>query len=258
MLTLEHLNLDRGGRRVLEDIYATAAVGQLTALLGPNGAGKSSLLSVAAGELKPSAGSCTFADLSIPDTPPQVLARRRAMLPQQSPLDFDFTVLDIARMGATPFPEIPSAELDNLCTSILHLTDALPVAQRRYPTLSGGERQRVQIARVLVQACAAAALGPALLLLDEPTASLDPRHQHLLLAGLHELCRSVPLAIVASVHDINLALDYADAAWLMNQGKLVAAGPPATTLTADLLSQVFQLPVRMVEQHATFTLPHRS
>jgi len=257
MLTLQNLNLDRGGRRVLEGINASAAIGQLTALLGPNGAGKSSLLAVAAGELKPTAGSCTFLDLSIPDTPPQVLARRRAMLPQQSPLDFDFTVLDVARMGATPFPEIPGTELDNLCTSILHLTDALPVAERRYPTLSGGERQRAQIARVLVQACAAAALGPSLLLLDEPAASLDPRHQHLLLAGLRELCRSVPLAIVASVHDINLALDYADTAWLLNEGRLVVAGPPTATLTADILSQVFQLPVRMIEQHAAFTLPHR-
>jgi len=94
-----------------------------------------------------------------------------------------------------------------------------------------------------------------LLLLDEPAASLDPRHQHLLLAGLRELCRSVPLAIVASVHDINLALDYADTAWLLNEGRLVVAGPPAATLTADILSQVFQLPVRMIEHHAAFNLP---
>ena len=255
MLSLTQLSLDRDGRRVLHQLTATAAVGRLTALLGPNGAGKSSLLAVAAGELAPDEGECEFDELPLARTHASTLARRRALLPQSSPLDFDFAVREVARLGGTPFPDIPAGELDGLIDSVLRLTDCEPLSSRRYLSLSGGEKQRVQLARVLVQACAAAAQGPALLLLDEPTASLDPRHQHMLLAGLHELARKLPLAVIASLHDVNLALAYADHAWLLLQGRMVAAGPPRDALTPERLTQVFQLPVRRVEDQLVFGLP---
>ncbi|HEY9103173.1 heme ABC transporter ATP-binding protein [Chitinimonas sp.] len=255
MLTLNQLSLDRDDRRVLHQLTVSAASGRLTALLGPNGAGKSSLLSVAAGELAPSEGSCEFDELPLARTHASTLARRRALLPQSSGLDFDFTVREVARLGGTPFPDIPAAELDGLIDSVLRLTDSEALTARRYLALSGGEKQRVQLARVLVQACAAAAQGPALLLLDEPTASLDPRHQHMLLAGLHELARKLPLTVVASLHDVNLALNYADEAWLLQEGRLIAAGPPREALTAERLTQVFQLPVRRVEDQLFFGLP---
>ena len=177
------------------------------------------------------------------------------MLPQQSALDFDFSVREVVMLGTSPFPEIPAAEINGLCDSVLRLTDALQLADRRYPALSGGERQRAQLARVIVQACAAAALAPALLLLDEPTASLDPRHQHLLFAGLRVLCRSIPLAIVASVHDVNLALAYADSAWLLDRGLLLASGPPQETLTVPRLSSAFGLPAYRLQGYVIFGLP---
>jgi iron complex transport system ATP-binding protein len=255
MLRLQNLSLDRDGKRVLDDISASASAGRLTALLGPNGAGKSSLLAVAAGELAPTAGLAEFDGFPLARSHPATLARRRAMLPQQSQLDFDFSVGEIARLGATPFPEIPPGELDKLVDGVLRLVDAACFQQRRYLALSGGERQRAQLARVLVQVCSAAALGPALLLLDEPTASLDPRHQHFLMAGLRQLCRNIPVAIVASLHDVNLALHYADQAWLLHQGRLVAAGQPDTTLTPDSLSRVFELPTRRIADQIVFGLP---
>jgi iron complex transport system ATP-binding protein len=254
-LYLDQISLDRDGQRVLHGISANAPVGQLTAILGPNGAGKSSLLAVIAGELAPATGKCEFAGLSVHATQPQQLARRRAMLPQLSALEFDFRVRDVALLGASPFPEIASDELDKLCESVLQLCDIMALADRRYPSLSGGEKQRVQLARVLVQACAAATLGPALMLLDEPTASLDPRHQHLLLAGLRQLCRNIPLAVIASLHDVNLAMRYADVIWLLDRGKLVTAGPPAAALSTEILSSTFQLPARNINGYIIFELP---
>ncbi|MDN3575561.1 heme ABC transporter ATP-binding protein [Chitinimonas viridis] len=255
MLILSQLSLERDGRQVLEKVSATAPLGQLTALLGPNGAGKSSLLAVAAGELTPTAGSCEFDGLPLFRTHASTLSRRRALLPQSSTLEFDFSVREVARLGSTPFPDIPVAELEGLIDSVLRLTDADALAERRYVHLSGGERQRVQLARVLVQACAAAAQGPALLLLDEPTASLDPRHQHTLLAGLHELARKLPLAVVASLHDVNLALHYADQAWLLQEGRLITAGPPSQALTPERLTLVFQLPAQAMAGRIWFGLP---
>lgn len=255
MLEIEQLRLERDGRTVLADLSAQARVGQITALLGPNGAGKSSLLSVAAGELAASAGECRFEGMTLAEQSPQTAARCRAMLPQQSPLDFDFLVDEVVALGASPFPEIPVSGLEGLCMSVMRLTDVDLLVGRRYPALSGGERQRVQIARVLVQACAAAALGPALLLLDEPTASLDPRHQHVLLAGLRELCRNVPLAVVASLHDVNHAAAYADHCWLLKAGRLVAAGAPASALTPEILSWTFEIPVHRAGPYFIFSLP---
>ncbi|QNM95848.1 ATP-binding cassette domain-containing protein [Chitinimonas koreensis] len=255
MLTLSQLQLDRDGRRVLDGFSADAPQHRLTVLLGPNGAGKSSLLAVAAGELRPQAGRCSFDGLDLLAADAATLARRRALLPQSSTLEFDFSVREVARLGGTPFPDIPAAELDGLIDSVLRLTDAAALAERRYTSLSGGERQRAQLARVLVQACAAAARGPALLLLDEPTAALDPRHQHTLLAGLHELVRKLALSVVACLHDVNLALHYADQAWLLDGGRLAAAGPPAATLTPERLEQVFQLPARRVGELIAFGLP---
>ncbi|QDQ27813.1 ATP-binding cassette domain-containing protein [Chitinimonas arctica] len=254
MLIFSHVSLIRDGRTVLSGIDATALPHGLIALLGPNGAGKSSLLAVAAGELAPAGGECEFDQLPLARTHANTLARRRALLPQQSSLEFDFSVREVVRLGGTPFPDIPGHELEGLIDSVLQLTDAESLTERRYLNLSGGERQRVQLARVLVQACAAAAQGPALLLLDEPTASLDPRHQHMLLAGLRELARKLPITVLASLHDVNLALTYAEQSWLLYEGRLVAAGKSVDVLTPERLAAVFQLPVRRVEDQLVFGL----
>ncbi|WP_374347964.1 ATP-binding cassette domain-containing protein [Chitinimonas sp.] len=255
MLHFEQTSLIRDGKRVIDGLTVSAFPGYLTTILGPNGAGKSSLLALAAGEISPSSGRVLLHADALSGLPAARLARCRAMLPQQSTLEFDYTVGELVLLGANPFPDIPTREITQLANSVMQLLDAASLVERRYLALSGGEKQRVQLARVLVQACAAAALGPALLLLDEPIASLDPRHQHLLLAGLHQLCRNVPLAIVASLHDVNLALHYADQAWLLNQGKLIAAGPPRQALSVEALSTVFELPVRQLGDQLLFTSP---
>lgn len=246
MLQLEAIHLQRGARHVLHDINAQAKVGSLTVLLGPNGAGKSSLLALAAGELAPSAGTVRIKQHDMRTLRARQLARCRAMLPQSASLDFDFNVGDLALLGAQPFPEITPADLTKLCDSVLALVDASHLVDRAYTSLSGGERQRAQLARVLLQGLAAAATESGLLLLDEPTASLDPRHQHQLLAALQQLAHTLPLAIVASLHDVNLALRYADQVWLIDQGRMVAAGTSVQVLSPALLTQVFGLPAALV------------
>ncbi|WP_269533057.1 ATP-binding cassette domain-containing protein [Chitinimonas sp. BJYL2] len=255
MLTLHDAGLNRDGQPVLQGIHAQAAPGSLTALLGPNGAGKSSLLALLSGELAPDQGACHFGGEPIAGLNANRLARYRAALAQESSLDFDFSVRELARLGGTPFPEIPAAVLESLIDSVLQLVDVTALAPRRYLSLSGGERQRAQLARVLVQACLAASHGPALLLLDEPTASLDPRHQHLLLAGLRELSHKLPLITLVSLHDINLARNYADQAWLLCQGRLVSSGLPGECLNSTTLATVFELPAREVEGQILFGLP---
>lgn len=252
MLILDQISLTLDARQVLQHISATAQVGSMTAVLGPNGAGKSSLLSVIAGERSPNNGCCTFAAKTMTQALPSDLARFRALLPQSSTLVFDFLVRDVVRLGGTPFPEISQRDLEALVDSVLKLTDSHAMQSRRYLHLSGGEKQRVQIARVLLQACAGAASGPTLLLLDEPTASLDPYHQHTLLAGLRELTRKLPLTVVASLHDVNLAIAYADQAWLLSAGQLIAADTPQAALTPARLSSVFQLAVRQLDDQLIF------
>ncbi|PHV09927.1 ATP-binding cassette domain-containing protein [Chitinimonas sp. BJB300] len=255
MLKLTQISLLRDGKTVLDSISASAPLGQLTSLLGLNAAGKSSLLAVAAGELSPSGGEVLFDGLNVSQVPTEQLARRRAMLPQSSTLHFDFSARDIALLGAAPFPEIASNQLPGLINSVLRLCSVYDLADCPYPQLSAGEQRRTQLARVLVQACAAAAQGPAFLLLDEPTACLDPYHQHVLLAGLQQLVRTLPLSVVASLQDVNLALKYSDHAWLLRQGRLVASGPSCETLLPTQLNRVFPLHIRSTADALLFSLP---
>ncbi len=255
MLKLTQISLRRDGKTVLDSISASAPLGQLTSLLGLNAAGKSSLLAVAAGELNPSEGAVSFDGVDLSQIPTEQLARRRAILPQASLLQFDFNVREIALLGAAPFPEIASSQLPGLINSVLRLCDVYELADCFYPHLSAGNQRRTQLARVLVQACASAAQGPAFLLLDEPTAYLDAYHQHLLLAGLQQLVRTLPLSVVASLQDVNLALRYTDNAWLLRQGRLVASGPSRETLSPAQLNRVFPLNIRSTEDALFFSLP---
>jgi iron complex transport system ATP-binding protein len=247
MLSLCAVSLAYGEVRVCESLSARAAVGALTAILGPNGAGKSTLLASLAGEHRPAAGTIFWGESDLYRQPPDWLARRRAVLPQASVLAFDLTVAELVTLGADPFPEVSPNALAALQASILALVDLTGLRARPVTALSGGERQRAQIARVLMQASCAASFGPTLLLLDEPIASLDPRHQHQLMSGLKALTRRLPWSVVTSLHDVNLAARYADAIWLLDSGRLVAQGTPCEVLTAEHLTAVYGLPARWVD-----------
>jgi iron complex transport system ATP-binding protein len=249
MLIARELGFHRGPRQILSGVAVTLSPGRLTVLLGPNGAGKSTLLKLLAGELTPSVGGVELDGRRLGRWTPGDLARRRAVLPQESRLAFAFPVRDVVMMGRMPHARRGESPRDEeICTLALTRTGAGDLADRLYPALSGGEQQRVQLARVLAQVWEPQTGVDRLLLLDEPTANLDLAHQHSALSLAREWARA-GAAVLAVLHDLNLALTYADDAWVLDHGQLVAAGPIQEVLTKELIASVFHL-------HAEF-IPYR-
>ncbi|OZI33267.1 heme ABC transporter ATP-binding protein [Bordetella genomosp. 1] len=237
MLQAQGLTVWRGARAVLDDVSLDVPPGRLVGLLGANGAGKSTLLAALAGEVAPRAGAVRCNGDALAGLTPAAQARRRAVLPQHPGLGFDLGVDEVVGMGAYPFPALSPAAVARACAEALSQAGVAHLAGRRYLSLSGGEQQRVQFARVLVQ-CQAAA-GPRYLLLDEPTASLDPRHQLDLLAVARELAHRGDTGVLVILHDLNLAARWCDTLVLLADGRVAAAGTPAQVLTPPRLRQVY-------------------
>lgn len=251
VLSAANITVRRDGRALLDNVGLTLAPGRVTAVIGPNGAGKSTLLRAISGELKPDAGTVSFAGQPLSAWPAAELARRRAVLPQESDLRFPFRVEEVVRLGRVPHPGAGETAHDHaLAREALARVDLVPFADRIYPTLSGGERQRVHLARALVQLRPApGAVVPAerALLLDEPTASLDLSHQHGVLALTRALAEDEDVAVLAILHDLNLVLAYADDVVVLRAGRVFAAGPVAAALTPELIRDVFGVAARLIE-----------
>jgi heme transport system ATP-binding protein len=247
-----------GRKTLLDDVSLSVAAGEVVVLAGPNGAGKSTLLRVLSGELRPSAGAVALRGRAIASYTSRELARHRAVLSQSTQVAFPFTVGEVVRMGAG---DGGGREVERLVASALEDVGLSALSDRVITTLSGGEQQRAHFARVLVQlACGLAANGPGLLLLDEPTASLDLRHQLDLLA-IAGLCAKRDHAVVMILHDLNLAALSAQRIVIMDQGKVAASGTPVETVTDEVLHRVFG--VANAVNHvpgptAPFVLPHRA
>src|SRR5580765_1011168 len=212
---------------VVDDVSMGVAPGDLTGILGPNGSGKTTLLKMLSGTLTPSAGTIQFDGRPLGEWKRRDLARRIALVPQETHAPFDFTVLDIVLMGR--FPHLGTFALEGpddlaIAKRALASTGTSAFEDRPFATLSGGEKQRVVIASALAQ-------SPELLLLDEPTASLDLGHQldvQLLLAGLN---RDRGVTMVLSTHDLNLAAALCRRLILLRAGRVVAQGPTEAVLT---------------------------
>jgi iron complex transport system ATP-binding protein len=246
MLTASNLNFFRGSRPILTGVEGSLHPGRVTALLGSNGAGKSTLLKLFAGELAPQSGTIEFDGKPLAQWSPRELAQRRAVLPQESHLAFAFPVRDVVMMGR--FPHLQGGETPRdraIGDAALKKLDLTTLADRPYPALSGGEKQRVQLARVLAQIWEPPATGHRYLLLDEPTAGLDLAHQHAALRAAQEWARAGAV-VLAVLHDLNLAMIYADDAWVLHHGRLAAAGPVGDVLQAPLIEQVFQVQAELL------------
>jgi iron complex transport system ATP-binding protein len=236
MLEARQLWLRRQGRALLQGVDFVLQPGRLTALLGPNGAGKSTLLRLLAGELQPDGGEVWMNDRPLTAWPLAAQAAQRAVLPQSSALGFDFTVREVAALGAPAALRAP--QLDPLVRDALLAVGLADRAAQPYLTLSGGERQRVHLARVLVQLRGHRAQGPRYLLMDEPTASLDPGRALEVMALARALSRE-GFGVLVVMHDLNMASAWADHLCLMRAGQLVAAGPPADVIHADALHAAY-------------------
>lgn len=255
---LETLKTDaiRGSRLVLHQISIRLQAGQVLGVLGANGAGKSTLLSLLAGELRPTSGQVQLDGRALHQWPASALARRRAVLPQTPALRFDLSVDEVVRMGAYPFPELAPHALHILATEALDSVQACHLAGRRYARLSGGEQQRVQFARVLVQLLACQTEGEyRAVLLDEPTSSLDPRHQIGLLRATRHWARRHGVAALVVLHDVNLAASWCDRLALLAAGRLLALGPPAEVLTPPHLEAAYGVPAAVLPHPRHAGLP---
>ncbi len=242
MLTLERAVVGRDARRRLDAVDVSLAAGELVAVVGPNGAGKSTLLKVLAGQLALDQGEVRLDGTPLSRLPPRTLARRRTVLSQDCRVSFGFTVWDVVMFGRNPYADgAASADDHRLVKAILTRMQLLDLAARPCNALSGGEQQRVHIARAVAQAsgCGESLEGSRFMLLDEPTSSLDIRHQHGVLAILREqLETGVGLLLV--LHELNLAALYADRVLIVDGGRVVAAGPPVEVLRAEILETVFR------------------
>ncbi len=247
MLSTHQLGCHRGARKILSGIDLELRAGEVLGVLGANGAGKTTLLATLAGELAATEGRVELDGRAMAGWTPAALARRRAVLPQSPSLSFDLSVREVVAMGAYPFAELTPADHEALLRQALHQADAAGLAERRYLALSGGEQQRVQFARALAQVLAAREPGQyRVLLLDEPTASLDPRHQLMLLGAVQALARAEGIAALVVLHDVNLAAQWCDRLLLLARGRCVALGTPAEVLTPQTLEQVYELPVNVL------------
>jgi iron complex transport system ATP-binding protein len=238
-----------GSARILHDVSVRFRPNKLNVILGPNGAGKSTLLKVATGLLAPSAGEVRYALRA--GTQPlgalsaDALARTRAVLSQHVELAFPLSVDEVVLMGRDPhYARVPTPRDREIVARALDAVGMLGHRDRAYPTLSGGEQQKVQLARVLAQIwnadTPAAEREPKCLFLDEPTSNLDVHYQLHLLEIARGL-RALDCTTVAVLHDLNVALQYGDAFFLLDGGRLALETDDATAVPRELLERVFRV-----------------
>jgi iron complex transport system ATP-binding protein len=252
--------VEAGGHALLADVDLAVEPGRVTVLIGPNGAGKSTLLRVLSGEIAPTRGDAALDGAPLRSFSAAELARRRAVVPQSTAVAFPFTVREVVMLGVTvPGFAVADIAARKRADTALDTVGLIPFAERLYPTLSGGERQRVHVARALCQLAAGARrrAESGCFLLDEPTASLDLAHQGHVLSAMRRQAE-LGLAVLAILHDLNLAAAVADHLVLLAAGRVTAAGSPREVLRGDVLSAAYGCritPNRAPGQGRPFVLP---
>jgi iron complex transport system ATP-binding protein len=213
-------------------------------LVGPNGAGKSTLLAALAGDLDPDQGAVVIDGAPVGSWRANELAIRRGVLLQRVALSFPFTVTQVVRMGRAPWSGTTAEDWDDaVVAQAMVETDVRHLADRVFTTLSGGEQARVALARVLAQEA-------RILLLDEPTASLDVRHQEQVL-GIARSRADRGDAVVVVLHDLDIAAAHADVVVVLSDGRIRAQGPPDVVCTSELLTEVYEHPIEVLRHPRT-------
>jgi iron complex transport system ATP-binding protein len=242
-LQARSLSVDLGARRVLDRIDLALEPGCLTVMIGPNGAGKTSLVRALAGLLAPSEGAVTLNGTSITHLQAPERARAIAYLPQGGTVAWPLPVSHVVALGRLPHGEAPDAlprQGREAVTAALRSVGLQGFETRPATSLSGGERARVLLARAL------ATQAPGLLV-DEPVAALDPRHQ-LIVLGVLKARAAAGATVVAVMHDLTLAARFADRILLMNHGKIEAFGLPQAVLTEALVASNFGIRAQILEE----------
>jgi iron complex transport system ATP-binding protein len=236
LLTVQDTNVTLSGRAVLNNVSLSLSPGHLVALVGPNGAGKTTLLRALAG-LVPSDGAIHVGGDALSSLSLRERARRFGYLPQGHIVHWPLPARDIVALGRYPHGATDPARLTAKDTEAvlraMQATDVMQFSERRVTELSGGERSRVALARVL-------AVEAPVILADEPTASLDPRHQIDVMRSLRHAADKSVLVIVVT-HDLGLAARFADTVLVLSDGRLVSQGNPAEALSERVMADVFRI-----------------
>jgi iron complex transport system ATP-binding protein len=254
-IEVKSLSVKAGSKTLVDGISLSIGAGETVALVGPNGAGKSTLLRAVSGEITASSGRIVLKGRDPRSYLPNTLALHRAVLSQHVNVAFPFSVSEVVRMGAG---EMRGPAVESLADAALAEVDMTAMRDRIIGTLSGGEQQRVHLARVLVQLnCGEARHGPGILLLDEPTASLDLCHQ-LDLLDIIKRRNSRGTTVVTIMHDLNLAVMFARRIIALSGGHLARDGTAADTLTDETIADVFGVTgaANRVPAGLPFVLPH--
>jgi iron complex transport system ATP-binding protein len=240
-----------GDTPVLHGVSLEIPAGALVGLIGPNGAGKTTLLRLLAGTRRPSHGQVLLDGLPLTSRSRAAIAQRIAVVPQDSQLAFDYTVLEVVLMGR--YAHLGTFSIEGpadlaLARAALEATGVGALEGRMFSTLSGGEKQRVIIASALAQISdsARSSAGREILILDEPTAALDLKYQLGVASLLHALHTGRGLAIVVSTHDLAFAARVCRTLVMIKDGRVLAAGPVEEVLTARRVQQLYDVEVDVV------------
>ncbi|MEL6575763.1 MAG: ATP-binding cassette domain-containing protein [Pseudomonadota bacterium] len=248
MLEARDVSITLGGVSILRGATLTVAPGRVTALVGPNGAGKSTLLACLSGALRPDRGTVRMDGEDPAHLRPAVLGTRRAVLDQSPGAAAPFTLTELVELGVPQ--AVAPAETRRITLGAIHDTGLSRLAERPIDALSGGERHRAHLARALAQRHAGKHLGwGRWLMLDEPTASLDLKHQASVLQVARR-CADDGAGVLAVLHDLSLAAAMADTVAVMHEGRVVVSAPPAESLTPALLARVYGLEIAIAEPRA--------
>ena len=249
MLHAEHVSFAYGPAEVLRDVSIDVPRGGVTGVLGPNGSGKTTLLGLLGGLLRPTDGQVRLRNDDLSGLSRAALARQMAVVPQETHLAFDYSVLEIALMGR--YPHLGPLELEGptdlrVAREALAATGTRDLERRGFTTLSGGEKQRVIIASALAQLLPDTAetevtATEGVLLLDEPTASLDLGYQLEITSTLRTLNNSRGTTMVVSTHDLNFAAGLCDQLVMLRAGRVLAAGPTEQVLTGEAVRALYDV-----------------
>lgn len=242
MLVTDNITFHYKQEILLARTSITVHSGELVALCGPNGAGKTTLLKILAKQLSPSAGTIGYNDIDLDDIAIAELAKIRAVMPQEISVSFNFSVADVIAMGLV---FASTAEQKQIIDHVACEFDVSHFLHRAYNDLSGGEKQRVQLARVVGQLMQKACPRQRYLLLDECTSAMDIAMVHKVFSSLKNLLLQ-DIAIVAIVHDVNLASLYADKIILLKQGEVLAFDRVEKIITVENIGKAFDTKVEVI------------
>lgn len=248
MIAVENVHFTVKHKSLLKDINFIARTGEFWAIVGANGAGKSTLMKLLSKELLPTSGKINFHNKDLKQYSLKELAQKRAVLAQQNVITLSFSVHEIVLMGRYPFYDSKPSRHDlAVVDHCLQKVGIHHFKDRLYPTLSGGEQQRVQLARTLAQVWE---VPGGFILLDEPTSGMDLLHQYETFQLAGEMSRK-GYGVVAVVHDLNFALQYADRVLMLKKGQIFSMGLPGKVLTGENIREAFGVSVRIIQPDDT-------